>query len=115
MNYDITDRFELLIFEDAQQMIDRIRKEEESRKKKLAKIERLGYCEGAYCEGAYREGVCNNKDDLDWYSARTFYSWNKDKNPLEDPNRDLFLCPLCAKEYNEYWDEMWKEYYEGTY
>ena len=106
MNYDITDRFDLLIFEDAQQMFERRAKEAESRKKKLAKIEKLGYCEGM----SHR---CDSKKDVEWVASRTFYVWDIDEEPDEDPNRDCFLCPSCAEEHHAYWDEMWSDYYSG--
>jgi len=28
-------------------------------------------------------------------------------------NVDPVLCDECATGYNEYWDEMWAEYYSG--
>jgi hypothetical protein len=37
--------------------------------------------------------------------------WEKKYNP--DPNSNPVLCPECALGYNEYWDEMWKEYHSG--
>lgn len=30
-----------------------------------------------------------------------------------DPNPDLDLCPACSEEYDEWWDEQWREYYMG--
>jgi len=113
MNSDIADRFDLLIFEDAQQMFDRRANEAESRKKKLAKIEGIGYCEGfeGRCEGV--EEGCENTESVKWTPSRTFYPWNIDKDPLEDPNRDIFLCDCCEIRYNEYWNETWKEYNAG--
>lgn len=102
----MTSRFDLLIFEDAQQMKDRRAKETKSREKKLAKVEKIGYCEGFL-------GKCDNKDDVKWTPARTCYPWHIDKKPLEDPNRDIFLCDSCEIEYHEHWDEMWNDYRAG--
>lgn len=104
----MTNRFDILIFEDAQEQKDRRRKEAESREKKLAKIEKVGCCEGF-------EGRCDNRKDVKWTPARTFCSWNKGKEPSEDPNRDIFLCDTCEKNYHEHWDDMWNDYYVGTY
>lgn len=28
-----------------------------------------------------------------------------------EPNPDLFLCPVCAQQYTQFWDEQWDEYY----
>jgi hypothetical protein len=45
---------------------------------------------------------------VDYQSSRTQYIWNGEG---KNPNRDVLLCPLCAREHHEYWDEMWREYY----
>ena len=110
---NINDRFDLLIFENAQQMIDRRSEEAKNRGKKLTEIEKIGECEGfeGKCEGF--EGKCGNRKDVKWTPSRTFYPWNIDKEPLENPNRNIFLCGECEIGYNEYWDEMWNEYYAG--
>lgn len=34
-------------------------------------------------------------------------------NVLPDPNPPSWLCPECAKDYQEYWEEQWAEYYSG--
>lgn len=31
----------------------------------------------------------------------------------QDPNRDLFMCEVCAEDYYSFWDEQWREYYSG--
>lgn len=100
------DRFDLLQFEDAEEMFVRRAKEADNRKKKLDEIEKSGYCEGVSHQ-------CNNKESIKWISSRTYYEWDVDEQPGEDPNRPRFLCPSCAKEWNDYWDEMWNEYYAG--
>ena len=101
-------RFDLLIFEDSQQMFERRAKEAENREKELAKIEKLGYCEGF-------EGPCECKSDLGWYYPKTLYPWDKDKDPYDDPNRKLFLCRNCGEALEAYWDDMWREYHGMIY
>lgn len=45
-----------------------------------------------------------------WESSRTAYHWDgKGKNP----NADVPLCRICAKEHHEYWTDMWRGYYAG--
>lgn len=39
--------------------------------------------------------------------CRTCYSDHKE-------NIAPMLCPACAEEYNDYWDEMWADYYSGS-
>lgn len=99
-------RFDLLQFEDAQQMFERRAKEAESRKNKLAKIEKIGYCEGF-------AGPCYCRKDVIWVEAMTCYLWDKEKDPEEDPNRQIFLCPQCDTYYVEHWQEMWDDYNDG--
>ncbi len=31
--------------------------------------------------------------------------------PLPDPNATIPLCPDCAEEHHQHWDDMWAEYY----
>lgn len=102
----IMDRFDLLQFESAEEMFARRKKEAESREKKLANIEELGYCEGF-------NDWCYCRDGLKWVFPRTFYQWDKDEHPHNDPNRKLFLCESCTKFCREYWKEQWNEYYSG--
>ena len=45
----------------------------------------------------------------------TRYHWDIDKEPLEDPNRKLFLCEECDQEYYELWNNQWEEYYATQY
>lgn len=102
----MSNRIDLLIFEDAQEMKERREKEAKSREKKLAQIEKNGYCESF----RYK---CDNKKDVEWMPAATHYYWDVDEDPLNDPNRPIFLCPRCAEEYNTSWQERWDEYYAG--
>ena len=99
-------RFDLLQFEDAEEMFARRKKEAESREKKLANIEELGYCEGF-------NDWCYCRNGLKWVFPRTSYQWDKDEHPHNDPNRKLFLCESCTKFCREYWNEQWDEYYSG--
>jgi len=50
---------------------------------------------------------------LSWATPRNAYKWDVDKDPIRDPNGDMFLCESCAGWMKEYWDEMWGEYYSG--
>jgi len=55
------------------------------------------------CEGA--KGPCDiSGPTVQLESSRTMYHWD---GKGEDPNRDVWLCPDCAKEHHDYWDEMW--------
>ena len=99
-------RFDLLIFEDAQEMLDRKAKEKKERERKLQEIEEDGRCEGF-------EGPCDCREDVSWYTSMTCYSWNMEKNPEEDPNRDIFFCPRCGQGYIRHWEETWNDYNAG--
>jgi len=104
MSYDTIDsRFEILIFETVQEQEERRLKEKNERKIKLEQIEKNGCCEGS-------RFPCNCTENVEWTSSRTHYSWDIDKYPLEDPNRPIFLCPTCAIEHHNHWDDMWGEY-----
>ena len=50
---------------------------------------------------------CSSGDAL-VVKAMTAYPWD---GGGEDPNRDRVLCANCAREYREYWSDMWAEYY----
>ena len=30
-----------------------------------------------------------------------------------DTDKVYNLCPICASEHHQYWDDMWAEYYRG--
>ena len=38
------------------------------------------------------------------HSSRTAYCWDGDG---EDPNRPVALCPDCAADHHDRWDDMW--------
>jgi len=99
-------RFDLMVLEDAQQMFDRRAKEAAEREKRLAEIEEAGCCEG-------HEGPCECKDELSWIYPRTFYQWDKDEDPYDDPNRKIYLCRNCGEAMEAYWENMWRDYYGG--
>jgi len=42
--------------------------------------------------------------------AMTAYAWDGQGS---DPNRDLSLCDQCRVDYQDHWNEMWREYYAG--
>lgn len=59
--------------------------------------------EGLICEGMY--GPCERRDVSEVICRTQYCEAAMNINPI--------LCPDCAKEYNEYWDEMWADYYSG--
>jgi predicted transcriptional regulator len=91
--YDINDRFDILLF-------DTISEIKEKREKLLKDIEAKGVCE-----------FCGTKENISLFCSRTHYPC--DVYQEIDPNRDLFLCECCGKEYNYNWDEQWAEYYSS--
>jgi len=95
-----------MIFETAQEMKDRRLREADNRVDILKKIEGRGRCEGV-------QGPCEATSGLSWATPRNAYKWDVDKDPIRDPNGDMFLCESCAGWMKEYWDEMWGEYYSG--
>ena len=99
---DYCNRFDMLIFEDAQEMHERRERESKHREKMHEETEEEGLCE-----------YCRRDRPAKWEDGRTFYSWNKDKDPLHDPNRSIFLCKYCALEYTESMTERWNDYYSG--
>lgn len=50
---------------------------------------------------------CESRDGL-VHDSRTAYHWDLYER---DPNLPTILCEVCAKEYLEFWDEQWNEYY----
>jgi len=48
---------------------------------------------------------CNETEDLVFYHQRTRY--------VEEDRNWVTLCPVHRKENDEYWDDMWAEYYSG--
>jgi hypothetical protein len=106
-------KFTLLFRETVKEQKERRLKEAIIRNEKLLRIEGMGICEGMY--GPCREfnNPYNKKNNVSWIPSMSHYYWDIDKFPLEDPNRDLFLCENCAKLFNEHWQEKWEEYYNG--
>lgn len=49
-------------------------------------------------------------DDVKLWPSMTAYT-DGGKTPDELLNPDVQLCPKCYGEYEEYWREMWQEYY----
>ena len=58
------------------------------------------------------DGPCEG--ELKTIYARTAYHFEGIPNSPEDPNRDLILCEFHAKSYQEYWTNMWNEYYSSV-
>lgn len=75
---------------------------------------RCSTCKPAKCE------QCEATEGVELEGTRTAYAapringWTRlllddeiaDNSP--DPNTGMWLCRDCAKEYHEYWDEMWE-------
>ena len=66
----------------------------------LAKYIKAPVPEGTPCE------ECGATDGVERQSCRTAYA-------DDSMNTSPALCPPCAKEYNDHWDDMWAEYYNG--
>ncbi len=57
-----------------------------------------------------------NKDcegEIKMEASNTMYVYDGVMGDENDPNKDIPLCRLHAKEHHEYWDEMWAEYNPG--
>lgn len=98
----VDSRFELLLFETIEEERDRRNREQLERLRKLQEIDDTGICE-----------FCPQTKNIEWIPAMTRYHWDIDKEPLEDPNRSIFLCPRCSSEYNANWQDRWDDYYSG--
>lgn len=57
--------------------------------------------------------ACGTFQGVQLEPSRTAYHFEGEIGSPEDPNKPMALCRSCAKEYHEYWDEMWAEYYSG--
>lgn len=77
--------------------------EKERREKLQEEREKKGTCE-----------FCCSKKNVKWRHSATAYHWDKSRD-LEDPNRKLFMCDECAKDYNAHWDDRWNDYYSMVY
>ena len=47
-------------------------------------------------------------EGVTWQSSRTMYCWD---GTGENPNRPVALCPACAADHHERWDDMWSNVY----
>ena len=56
---------------------------------------------------------CGRKEDVALEGTRTMYHFEGEPGSKDDPNRPLRLCRTCAKDYHEYWDDMWNAYRSG--
>lgn len=63
----------------------------------LKEVGEIGLCEGQFAQYGECEG------EIEWRGAATKYCWNGEG---KNPNRELLLCDRCAKEYYDYWVEM---------
>lgn len=65
---------------------------------------RCGFSELAGC------ARCDEAEGIDSVPALTAYIASLE-NPT--PNRPILLCPECAQDHRNYWQERWDEYYSG--
>jgi hypothetical protein len=72
--------------------------------RQFKKLARLVLLECAFCQST---------TEVRMESARTSYPFDGKLGSCDDPNRDVPLCRLCAKDHHAYWDDMWNEYYES--
>jgi hypothetical protein len=68
---------------------------------------------------------CGTHHGVEWEPSRTAYAkpvlnwWQRllldgeGLGAVPDPNDPAWLCRACAKEYHEFWDEMWNDYYHA--
>jgi len=47
-------------------------------------------------------------------NSRTCYNYDGKWESKDNPNRPQLLCCCCADNHQEYWDEMWTDYYVST-
>ena len=57
---------------------------------------------------------CGELHDLQLEYTNTRYPFDGPYDSAEDPNRQVLLCPTCAKCHHEYWQEMWAEYRQSV-
>ena len=55
---------------------------------------------------------CGSTAGVVRYHQRTSYIYEGEPGDVDDPNM-VSLCPPCAIENDEYWDDMWEEYYRA--
>ena len=61
------------------------------------------------CEG------CGTKDKpRSWISGLTAYHSDLPRDHPDHPNRNVYLCEECEKQYTEHWTSMWDEYYNSV-
>lgn len=53
---------------------------------------------------------CGELHDLQLECSNTCYPFDGLYDSADDPNRQVLLCPTCAKYHHEYWKDMWDEY-----
>lgn len=86
----------------------------------LDKDPRCPECKPAKCE------QCEATAGVEYEGSRTAYAvpsvnaWQRllldDEGltrELPDPNTGMWLCRDCAKDYQDYWDEMWENARQG--
>jgi hypothetical protein len=56
-------------------------------------------------------GECGGKVEL--HGAMTAYHFEGVPNSPEDPNKDFYCCELHYKDYEEFWQTQWDEYYSS--
>jgi len=56
---------------------------------------------------------CDTTEGVKMESSRTQYPFKGKVDDPENPNRDVPLCRVCAKEHHDHWDERWADYRAG--
>ena len=59
----------------------------------------------------YKCEYCGKEDGVEMYCSHTMYSWDGNG---KDPNRSLVLCKECGGFHEEYWADMWADYYHSV-
>jgi hypothetical protein len=66
------------------------------------------YCYIHFIDVGYKCLCCGSNSNVVLVSSRTAYYWD---GIGEDPNADIPLCKYCSVEHDEYWNDMWNQYY----
>lgn len=56
---------------------------------------------------------CGSIFGVKWHRSRTAYHYEGVRDVPGDPNGRWLACPKCRAVDDEYWSDMWAEYYSG--